>query len=124
MNAATFCLFVFICIQKTTLLTDMFAKNSSVFNDLLPNLVDYAYPRVYFFSSLSISSLSLPVLFPIHLPLPANLVDNAYSLSLRVPGHAAHHALVPVVDHLLVPRSLKQKNIVTDGSSVIVSDRQ
>ena len=36
----------------------------------------------------------------------AVLVDDADALALRVPGHAPHHALVPVVDHLLVPGAL------------------
>ena len=37
------------------------------------------------------------------------LIDDADLLPVSVPGHAAHHALVPVVDHLLVPRALQNK---------------
>ncbi len=43
----------------------------------------------------------------------AILVDYADALAVRVPGHAAHHALIAVVDHLLVPGALQtgQKHI-------------
>lgn len=35
-------------------------------------------------------------------------IDDADLLSVGVPAHAPHHRLVPVVDHLLVPRTFTQ----------------
>ena len=49
----------------------------------------------------------LGTIFAIGKILEHYLIYDADLLSFSVPGHAAHHALVPVVDHLLVPRALQ-----------------
>lgn len=37
-------------------------------------------------------------------------IDDADLLSVGIPAHTSHHRLVPVVDHLLVPRTLTKRH--------------
>ena len=42
----------------------------------------------------------------------AIFIHNADPLAVSVPTHSSHHGLVPVVDHLLVPRALDRNKVI------------